>query len=350
MSDEAAGPYRAPDDHAIVVGINRYQPGIDELKGAVNDAKLFCEWLISPDGGGLDPKHVKQILSPTCGPFTPGYGDIGNELNKYFAQNLTTGLPIGRRLYLFMAGHGVAPPHGNDCSLVMADSPVTFLYGLPGVAAADIVWKQPLFREVVLFMACCRDVNGQAAHFTGLPAPGMPLPDSSYLYALAVRWSAKAIERSLPHPLDPAKGELWQSIFCHSLLKGLKHAFDESNRITSFSLKNFVKKQVQELLLNDNRAPDFDYDENNPQIVFKARDAAAAPTSGLVPIEIVLPVAGADVKVLDGETFTDLDLVFTPNGAGVLKTHLKPGLYAFRLTGGPSVPVRVLGEPVRVAL
>ena len=38
--------HREPTDYAIVVGINDYNSGIPVLRGAVNDARLFREWLL----------------------------------------------------------------------------------------------------------------------------------------------------------------------------------------------------------------------------------------------------------------------------------------------------------------
>jgi hypothetical protein len=40
------GPFAAPDDHAIVVGINHYRDGFPRLEGCINDADLFQEWLL----------------------------------------------------------------------------------------------------------------------------------------------------------------------------------------------------------------------------------------------------------------------------------------------------------------
>jgi hypothetical protein len=287
--DATAGPYVAPDDYAIVVGINRYRTGIDALQGAVNDATLFHEWAIDPDGGGLDPTHAKLIVSPSQGPYDPSREDIETEIMGFYERANETGRRIGRRLYLFMAGHGVAPPDGNDCSLIAANSFANPYWALQGVLTADRVRKQPFFVEVVLFMACCRDVDGSAPSYSGLPGAGQPLPNSNYLHGMAVKWAKRAIEKELPHPFYPAKPSLWQSVFSHALLKGLRSAVDDEGRVTSLSLKNFVRKQVQALLPpDDNRPPDFFLDDSNPPIVFRdvAHTQATAPDPNGPPAAI----------------------------------------------------------------
>ncbi len=374
----AENNFNAPEDHAIVVGIDRYRnPGIYSLRGAVNDANLFREWLIRADGGGLNPNNVKCVLSGSNGAaYTPSVDEIVLKILEYFDQMENTGRPVGRRLYLFFAGHGVAPPIGNDCSLIAANSPYNPLWGLHGVMTADIVRKQPMFQEVVLFMACCRIVAGNAPVWNGLPSPTAPLPNSNFLHGLAVKWQTPDTERDLPNPLNPAGPHLRQSLFAHSLLKGLMSAQDDQGAITSLSLKDFVKKQVQDLLPPAvKRPPDFNWDDNLPPVIFRAAPPPAAPAApaaagpaappaaapaaaadtvvqpaGLIPVEVTLAAPGAVLEVLDGETLKTLETEILNVEPGKVSVRLKPGLYAFRAAGHAPVPVRVLGEAIRVAI
>ena len=111
-------------------------------------------------------------------------------------------------------------------------------------------------------MACCRDVNTSAT-YCNLPLPGEPLKDSTYLHGLAVKWAKRAVEKELPHPTDPAKPPLWQSVFSYALLKSLGTAFDDDGHVTSLSLKNTVKALVTTLLPpDDNRPPQFFMDDD----------------------------------------------------------------------------------------
>ena len=282
-----------PNDYAVIVGIDRYRSdaGLDPLKGAVNDAKLFHEWIVDPEGGGLDPAHVTLITSPDDGSLAPNVDGIEDPIWTFFQKSSEGVRPVGRRLYLFMAGHGVNPIEGDDCSLVAANSQINPLRVLTGRMTAERVLKQPMFQEVVLFMACCRDVNATAT-YCNLPLPGEPLNgDSKYLHGLAVKWRKRAIEKELENPNDPTKPRLWQSVFSHALLKSLRSAVDNNGEVTSFSLKNTVKALVTTLLPpDDNRPPQFFMDEDLPPIVFKSRPLAAA---------VVVPRQPPDPRSID---------------------------------------------------
>jgi hypothetical protein len=393
-----------PKDYAVIVGIDRYRnnAGLDPLQGAVNDAKLFYEWIIDPEGGGLDPKNATLVTSPADGPLTPNVGSIEDPIWIFFNQLYEGVRPIGRRLYLFMAGHGVNPIEGDDCSLVAADSQINPLRVLTGRMTAERVLKQPMFEEVVLFMACCRDVNTSAT-YCNLPMPGEPLPDAKYLHGLAVKWAKRAVEKELPNPNDPTKPPLWQSVFSHALLKSLRSAVDDHGDITSLSLKNTVKALVTTLLPpDDNRPPQFFMDEDAAPIVFKSRPpaaaapiveqavpaprgprspsilaemapglerapspvrgpalrraippaqpAVAAPPAGLTPVNITLSGGATAFETLDGETLAALNPPVETLADGTFRIFLKPGLYAFRVPGGQAKPVSVLGEAVSVEL
>jgi hypothetical protein len=407
MAGNQAAVFSAPDDHAIIVGINRYRSdqGIGSLNGAVNDALLFREWLIDPDGGGLDPAHVTLFISPEDGSFAPSREVIEDQILGTFYQKRSEGVrPVGRRLYLFMAGHGVATADGDECSLVAANSFIDPLRVLSGRMAADRIRKQPMFQEVVLFMACCRDVGVNPAVHCGLPPPGEMLnKNSTFLHGLAVQWDKKALEKQLPHPTDPHnKPKLWQSVFSYALLQGLRSAFDDDGNITSLSLKRVVKEQVKALLPpDDNTPPEFFLDENKPMIVFKARPAApaagpvaqppapggppaaavgpesapalesarprlrggprravdpvqpaavAAPPAGLTPVNITLSGGATVFETLDGETLAALNPPVETVAAGTFRVFLKPSLYAFRVPGREAKPVSVLGEAISVEL
>jgi hypothetical protein len=392
-----------PKDYAIIVGIDRYRSGgIDSLQGAVNDASLFYDWIVDPAGGGLDPANATLFTSPAAGPFAPDRNAIEDQLLLTVYQEMLKGVrPVGRRLYLFMAGHGVAPSDGDDCSLVGADSFINSLRVLTGRMTADRILRQPMFQEVVLFMSCCRDVNGSAT-YCNLPAPGDPLPNSTYLHGLAVKWAKKALEKQLPHPTDPTKPPLWQSVFSHALIKGLNSAFDDGGRVTSQSLRGFVKQQVVDLLPpGNNTLPQFFLDEDLAPIVFNSRPpaaaapiveqtvptppgprsilaetapavestrpplrgsraprgavqpaqpAAAAPPAGLIPVKVTLSGGATTFEALDGETLAKLDPPMETLAAGTFRVFLKPSLYAFRVPGGQAKPVSVLGEAISVEL
>src|SRR5581483_5256381 len=109
------------DDYAVVVGINDYSPPpFGPLNGPVNDAQDFIAWLKAPEGAGLPASHVDPYveLSDATVP-RPTWSHVQQALNRVL--NLAPADPaqsrIGRRIYIFLAGHGLSPDL-NDTYLV----------------------------------------------------------------------------------------------------------------------------------------------------------------------------------------------------------------------------------------
>src|SRR5687768_6128663 len=121
-------------------------------------------------------------------------------------------------------------------------------------------------------MDCCRQVTGQVVADCGLPDFGDPLIAATkpYLYAFAADWTQSASERELPHPFDPNGPSMVQGVFTHALLRGLTSAIEEeSQEITSTSLKKFVIDLMAELLPEEDSAvPHIELSERLPLIRF----------------------------------------------------------------------------------
>src|SRR5262245_55141594 len=124
-------------DYAIIVGIEVY-PAFDPngpLKGPENDARAFRDWVISPTGGNVpnDKDHVVLIVSSDYKPAPktpddarPMIMDVHSafeRLQNKAQQNADKGkgLQVGRRLYIYMAGHGFAP-RDDQTALLMANA------------------------------------------------------------------------------------------------------------------------------------------------------------------------------------------------------------------------------------
>ncbi|MBP2294999.1 caspase family protein [Azospirillum rugosum] len=335
-------PVAQPDDHAIVVGINRYHPDFPALQGAVNDATLFHAWLIDPLGGGLNPDHARLICSDPAaavGNLKPIRDEIEDELVKFYMKKndiAYIGKPVGRRLYLYFSGHGVTPqqPSYEDCALLMANSIPLMLRALPGRLTYEVLRKAPLFREVVLFMDCCREVAGAVKADTNLP-PGDPTagPQANGLYGFAARWGAQTAERELPHPLDPKEPPLWQGVFTHTLLKGLTTATDEDGQITADSLKSFIRRAVQDLLPpENNQRPEINYDDSFGPIVF----GVGRPVE--VRVSLTPPTVG--FRVLNGKGLANLNPAVETVGENRFTVKLRPAGYVFEGLAGDGSPTR----------
>ena len=164
----------ARNDWAIVIGIKDYiDPDLGGLEGPENDARAFHEWVLKEDGGDVPKGQAALIVSSDFGPpfanaaaamptqeaikaafdhlFSIADGNEAKELSR----------EIGDRLYLFFSGHGFAPDqHDELVALLTANASVAGaqLSHVIGSYMADTFWRAGLFKEVLLFMDCCRSV------------------------------------------------------------------------------------------------------------------------------------------------------------------------------------------------
>jgi hypothetical protein len=146
-------------DRALVVGIERYpRLNLNPLKGPVRDANRMADWLvrsakahvtlITSDGSPENPWTVSD-LRPTMQDVTERFVDYLDESNGRPTRRL------GRRLYVYMAGHGFMPEPRN-LAIIAADARSDV--SIPNVQATSWVdWfaEQLYFDEYVLFMDCC---------------------------------------------------------------------------------------------------------------------------------------------------------------------------------------------------
>ena len=156
----------AADDRAIVVGISHY-PGLDteetKLAGPENDARDFIEWLTSSAGGDVPNGSVCRILSSDYSPAAdpsrakPTTEALREAIDQLHDLGKNHGGRAGRRLYLFLAGHGFAPDV-DEAALLMANAAKGRTgHHFPGRLYANWFRQAEFFKEVVLFMDCCRE-------------------------------------------------------------------------------------------------------------------------------------------------------------------------------------------------
>ncbi|QLL64280.1 hypothetical protein FKV68_22805 (plasmid) [Sinorhizobium mexicanum] len=337
-----APPHRQPDDHAIVVGIDHYVPGIPKLQGAVNDCNLFCRWLVDPKFGGLNPANVNLVVSTGQHPPEPLRSQIEDILVTYF-DRANNNWPGGRRLYLFFAGHGLSrpPPNQRECALVMADARPNLLRGLLGDVAADSMRLTGLFKEVMLVMDCCAEVSGPAELLCYLPSYGdVTLARRPFLHIHAAAWNATTAERQLPDPFTPETvSASWQGVLTNVLLRGLTTAAAENGEITSSSLKRFIEAAVSGCRI--------EFDDGDPLVP----TPMVFGVSQGVPVNVSLRNGATRFQVRDGVDFS----VFVAARPAPAIVRLKPGLWLFDgidatgvITGSQAVPVREGGINVVV--
>ncbi len=160
----SATPALNTEDHAILLAVNRY-PGLTPLKGPENDAQAFRAWLVSPQGGAVPEQQVTSIFSSDhpapVDPYDerPAIKDFHRALDRLTldAQRQFKAR-AGRRLYLFLAGHGfTAGAIKNDPALFTAEAQAYDAVHIAAPRYATRMADAGLFDEIVLVMDCCQD-------------------------------------------------------------------------------------------------------------------------------------------------------------------------------------------------
>jgi Caspase domain len=295
------------NDWALVVGINWYPRavGIDQLQGAVGDAERFHKWVTKPTGGNVPEGQAKLVTSLASADPRPIKEEITPFL-KDFVYNADR--QPRRRLYIYLSGHGVIPASqqsSDETALLMANAitprwPFSFGGGVWAHGARGTA----LFREVVLIMDCCRNLNDNV--LSEHHELGDALPDaknSRLVVAHATKWDAPSRELIFGNENGGKK----QGAFTRSLLAVL-----ESGRINGALLKASVEKHLALALKDEKKAqepqimgfPDlnhdlgkviFSEDADPPRtpVAIKGANGAAAPmvlgkdasTGNLVPVQ-----------------------------------------------------------------
>lgn len=337
------------ENHAVVVGIDHYNGGIRALQGSLNDCDLFIEWLRDPQGGNVPAGNLIDIRSAADAPGQPFGEHIEMTLEGFFNRSLQVGRPVGNRLYLFFAGHGVTKDLDRT-ALVTANAALTFVRGFIGDLASAKIRTSGLFREVILVMDCCRDVFEPSRLNLRCELPDMTdiTRRTNWMTVYAADWGSTTAEKVMPHPLRPDQPPLCHGVLTHALLRGLKTAADDQGRVTAATLKQFVRA-VMSREGEVNRAPaKVMFDDEQPMLQFGSSEGA--------DVTVSLSAVQATLEVLDGEKLVPLDLVMHATETGTLSLKLKaPRAYLLRSRAADGTvtaerPIHVLQEPLHVEL
>ncbi len=305
-------------DYALVVGINKYadEGFLEALNGPKNDVQHFVDWLESPAGGNV---ILCLLVSDDLGK-TPKSGDIVEAVKKLLVLSQGGEVRIGRRLYIFLAGHGVGPDL-DDAGLLTAEATEDAPTYVEGRRYANLFRGRAVFDEVVLIMDCCRDFDGE------LPDSVFPFKRKvdaggahkvKHFYAYATGFGKAAREKDF--------GAEVHGIFSHVLIDGLKGgAVDGEGRITGPSLERYVKKQVKKLLPpGTDQVPDIRCD---PDLVFAD---GFPPATVSATVEATVP--HDKLVVLYGDGFKPVETAPQNLGGGKFQIQLRIGkTYVFQL-------------------
>jgi hypothetical protein len=324
----------ASDDFGIVVGINSY-PGIGKLEGPEADANDFYEWLTSTRGG--DVTNVKKIVSSDYSSDRKPTDEIAQEFDNLQGEAFRSGFAqrIGRRLYVYVAGHGAGlpfqhDPERSDAALLLADATQVNATHVMTKVRALYFLNAGIFDEIAVFMDCCRQtlsLNPNYPNYLNANAIGLLQNQPRKFFAFATKWGLKTREKSF--------NGVVRGVFTVALMKGLRGAAADTNgTITSNSLRDYLlmsmKDQLDETELNNPAIPkEPDVPPQSVNLVFAAND----PVRVKVTINIPPPAANQNITVSDGQLRT---IATGTTGAGPtweVPTLLEKGLYVVEVPG-----------------
>jgi uncharacterized caspase-like protein len=268
----------------VVIGIRRYPDAaapsgwITNLNGPDNDADAVAAWLRKPDGGELPHANVTVVRSadfpaPSVGPQQQAVQNALNEVAK-LPSNAFEGQYTGRRLYIYVSGHGYAQQR-NEAALVTAEAERDFPFNIEVTSWLDWFWKAGRFKEFVLWADCCA-TRAPIAVFTRCGRTPVTAPNASdgrVFTAFAAKFDKRAVERQMDED-----GE-WHGVFTWALLKALNGAAAVEGAVTSDTLRNYLTANMKTFMRTDQLAddqvakePDF---RNVEPMTFRKFDAAS---------------------------------------------------------------------------
>jgi Caspase domain len=339
------------DDHAIVAGVQHY-PALGNLKGPENDAREFAKWLI--EKAGVPEKQVHLILSSSFAPFAndvidakPTCEAIEREFDRLHAiaekgEEEGTGSKVGRRLYVFLAGHGFSP-QGGEPALLAANATPKRGYHFPGRAWANMFLKHGYFEQIVLLMDCCREPV-QEVPFR--PPPYYDVTDmesldrSRIFYGFATKWAKDSREKEIDGRV--------RGVFTTALLRGLNSEARVGNQITAKSLGDYLYNRMGNLFTPEELAdpelptePDLYYDPN-PNNSFVLATLADAPAGIALTLRPKPNAKGKQVRVRNSMFEVVHDSVAD---AAPIELQLDRGTYLVDMPGWPWEKVVELVRP-----
>jgi hypothetical protein len=332
----------AVDDRGIVVGITRY-PDISPLDGPEPDAEEFYDWLISPAGGDVPPSRIDKIVSSAFQPAPPAppvalpAQEVAQAFDRLHTEAFRTGVPkrLGRRLYVYAAGHGAALPFAadpdrSDAAFLVADATKFNATHVMTKIRALYFLNAGIFDEIVVFMDCCRiplSLNPTYPSYVNATAIDTLENERRTFFAFATKWGLNAREK-------PFNG-VTRGVFTTALIAGLKGAAaNPDGTITSSSLRNYLLNHMKDLLTQTELAdPDIPKRPDIPAPAVELVFTTVPPPR--VTVSVTFPPTAADQLIrVRGEGFRVVASGQTVAGAAwVVPEQLPRGGYLVEIPG-----------------
>lgn len=317
------------DDRAILIGLSHY-PYLGHLKGPANDLAHLRDWLESPEGGNLDPANILQVLSSdharhnkrASGPRArPNLSDITSAFEELIDSQVDDE-PIGRRLYVFLAGHGIDADLEGAALLMANANPRRLRHHVAGRKYANWFRGAALFEEVLLFMDCCRD-NYPALSFLDPPWDREAHPEAGqvrFLYGFAAQAGAKSRE----HKAKVDGESRYLGYFTRALVAALRYAApDADGAVSGAAVADYVYNFMRVLVdQNDRQEARFSSETGRDITLVSRAEAPRLP----VRVRFLDPDPLQRVRIRD-HALSDLGMERPMQG--IWRFDLVPGKYQF---------------------
>ena len=336
------------EDFAVVVGINKY-PGLNNLEGACKDALQVRDWLLAPDCGDVPEENIHISLTTHFHP--PGPTDVNDvhpvedEINSLFRPFVSHGAlegRMGRRLYIFMAGHGLGDPGDMDsAALYAANAEMMFAPHISGTAYANWFRRNAVFDEIVLIMDCCRTVTPMQS----IRQPPLPnihqhggAANVRTFYAYGSSWGAAARERRVDGTVS--------GIFTTAFLEAVRIARPNNRgRVTGQIVKDYVHNIIARVGGHTQLSPPDIRVDTNRDITFVSRQEVL---KFKVRVTFDPPLIDELLIVLNGR---GKESVLSDGRNEHVDLYLEPDLYKASIQGtGRKKLFEVVGENVEITL
>lgn len=325
------------DHYAILLAINNY-PGLRDLGGPENDIAAFADWLRDPAGGDVDPNNIRivkssdfpAVLDPNdANPQERAFISLLDKLLRDANRNWLN--RVGKRLYLYMAGHGfTAGASVSDPALFTAVAQNGDTAHIAGFRYASKIANAGFFDEIVLVMDCCQDVlkASQVIDPTWSPPDRNKTAGVKLLQAYGAPRGQAAFERE-ETPGGPKRG-FFSTVFIEALRTAKPDA------ATGFVTGTTLKDQFQQLW-NDRYKVQTGYDPPlippaGLDIELFSRPAVPAPVVGGFPVTFVVNAPIPAGATLDITTGVNTPPIVSMPATALQPQSLQPGFYKAALS------------------
>jgi hypothetical protein len=328
------------NDWAIVVGIQDYPGLANKLQGVRGDAADFRTWLLKDARVPADhvlaeispPKRAKTSDSarPPLAVIDRLFEEIVERVIALQGGSLAAETKLGRRLYIYLGGHGFEPD-GAEPALLAADAVDASMKHVAGRLYAEYFRRAACFSEVVLIMDCCRIVTSSFP-LAGVPFKRLINPGG------AARWFYAYATLTANVAREGGKGANSRGLFTSAILAGLKGGAAINGRITDRSLKQFVEGQMRKKGID----PD---EEQVPEIKLDDVGGLVLHEIDVVQYKVALSIPRKCV----GGTYEVIGRQATQVASGnaapeKLRLKLENGKYAVYLEGELATMVKIEGK------